>query len=360
MKFELIKQTGDARRGRIETAHGIIETPAFLPVATLGTVKALTPEQLEAAGTQGILANAYHLHLRPGEAIVEAAGGLHKFMRWERPILTDSGGFQVFSLATLVRIEEEGVRFRSHIDGSERFIGPREATQIQRILGADMVTCFDQCTSYPCSKEDAAAAVERTVSWARVCKEELRDSEQSMFGIVQGSVYPDLRAKCAGQLMELDFPGYALGGLSVGEPKEQTFEILERTCKYLPQDRPRYLMGVGTPQDIVKAVKLGVDMFDCVLPTRNARNASLFTREGQLKILHERFKNDFTPVDPGCRCYLCANFTRAYLRHLFVSKELLAYTLATIHNVAFYQDLMSALRVWIESGEENFEFPCVE
>jgi queuine tRNA-ribosyltransferase len=355
MKFNLINQTGKARRGRIETTHGIVETPAFFPVATLGTLKALTPEQLDMTGTQGILANAYHLHLRPGEEIVEKAGGLHEFMKWDKPILTDSGGFQVFSLATLVKVEEDGVRFRSHIDGSERFIGPKEATEIQRILGADMVTCFDQCTSYPCSKEDAATAVERTVRWAKVCKEEPGGSGQAMFGIVQGSIYEDLRAECAQQLVEMDFPGYAIGGLSVGEAKDETFAILEKTCEHLPREKPRYLMGVGTPQDIVEAVKLGVDMFDCVMPTRNARNASLFTRERQIKILQERFRKDFSPVDERCGCYLCSNFTRAYLRHLFVSKELLGYTLATIHNVTFYQDLTSKLRGWIESGEGDFK-----
>ncbi len=360
MDFEVRTPTDGARRGRITTAHGVVETPAFFPVATLGTVKALTAEQLDGTGTQGILANAYHLHLRPGEEVVEKAGGLHRFMRWGRPILTDSGGFQVFSLATLVKVEEDGVRFRSHIDGSERFVGGREATEIQRRLGADMVTCFDQCTSYPCSREDARTAVERTLRWARLCKEALGDSAQAMFGIVQGSVYPDLRVECAQRLVELDFPAYAIGGLSVGEPKEQTFEVLSRTCEHLPADRPRYLMGVGKPGDIVEAVKLGVDMFDCVLPTRNARNGSLFTREGQLRILQERFREDFGPVDQGCGCYLCANFSRAYLRHLFVSKELLGYTLATIHNVTFYQDLMAALREWAESGKGDFRFGCLE
>lgn len=357
MKFELTSRAGDARCGRIETAHGAIETPAFFPVATLGTVKALTPAQLEAAGTQAILTNAYHLHLRPGEAIVEAAGGLHRFMGWRRPILTDSGGFQVFSLATLVKVEDDGVRFRSHIDGSERFIGPKEATRIQQRLGADMLTCFDQCTPYPCSKDDAAAAVERTVRWARVCKDESGDPAHAMFGIVQGSTYPDLRARCTGALIEMDFAGYAIGGLSVGEPKEETFEIVKQTCAMLPREKPRYLMGVGMPRDIIAAVKSGVDMFDCVLPTRNGRNGSLFTREGQLRILHERYKEDFEPVDPGCGCYLCRNFSRAYLRHLFVSKELLACTLATLHNITFYQDLMAGLRAWISSGAQgDFEF----
>jgi queuine tRNA-ribosyltransferase len=281
-------------------------------------------------------------------------------MQWERPILTDSGGFQVFSLATLVKIEDKGVRFRSHIDGSERFIGPREATEIQRRLGADMVTCFDQCTSYPCSREEAADAVERTVRWAKVCRDEVDDQRQAMFGIVQGSTFADLRAECSERLVEMDFPGYAVGGLSVGEPADEKFETLEQTLQYLPAEKPRYLMGVGTPDDIVRAVKLGVDMFDCVMPTRNARNASLFTREGRLRILQERFKDDFGPVDPGCGCYLCANFSRAYLRHLFVAKELLAYTLATLHNVTFYQDLMRALRTWIARGNSSFSFGSLE
>ncbi len=371
MKFEVLNQSGNARDGRIVAAHGVIETPAFFPVATLATVKALTPEQLAATGTQAILANAYHLHLRPGESVVEDAGGLHEFMRWERPILTDSGGFQVFSLAAgdargqdkkgasgrLVRVEEDGVRFRSHIDGSERFIGPKEATEIQRRLGADMVTCFDQCTPYPCSKEEASRAVERTVRWAQVCKEHTGESPQALFAIVQGSVFSDLRCECAGQLVEMDFAGYAIGGLSVGEPKEEMLEALEQTCALLPQERPRYLMGVGAPQDIVEAVMRGVDMFDCVMPTRNARNALLFTRAGKLRILQERFKEDFGPVDPGCSCYLCSNFSRSYLRHLFASRELLAYTLATIHNVSFYQDLMAALRAWVRSGKDgNFGF----
>jgi queuine tRNA-ribosyltransferase len=360
MEFKLTGTAGAARRGRITTSHGVVETPAFMPVATLGTLKALTPGQLETTGAQGILANAYHLHLRPGEGIVEAAGGLHQFMKWDQPILTDSGGFQVFSLATLVKVEEDGVRFRSHIDGSERFIGPREATKIQRHLGADMVTCFDQCTSYPCSKEEAANAVERTVRWARVCRQEVNDEQQAMFGILQGSIYPNLRTECAEQLVEMDFPGYAVGGLSVGEPEDEKFETLEQTIGHLPSDRPRYLMGVGTPRDIAKAVALGVDMFDCVMPTRNARNASLFTREGQIRILHERFKEDFGPVDPECNCYLCANFSRAYLRHLFVSKELLAYTLATLHNVTYYQDLMRALRTWMENEEGSFSFGGAE
>jgi queuine tRNA-ribosyltransferase len=360
MKFECTGQAAGARRGTITTAHGVVETPAFMPVATLGTVKALAPQQLESTGTQGILANAYHLHLRPGEEIVEAAGGLHRFMQWEHPILTDSGGFQVFSLATLVKLEEEGVRFRSHIDGSECLIGPREAAGIQRRLGADMVTCFDQCTSYPCSREEAAEAVERTLRWARVCRGEVEDGRQAMFGIVQGSTYADLRAECCQRLVEMDFPGYAVGGLSVGEPDDMKFETLEQTLGHLPADRPRYLMGVGTPRDIVEAVRLGVDMFDCVMPTRNARNASLFTREGQLRILQERFKEDHGPVDPGCRCYLCANFSRAYLRHLFVSRELLAYTLATLHNVTYYQDLMRALRAWIDGGQGGFGFGGLE
>jgi len=281
-------------------------------------------------------------------------------MKWNGLILTDSGGFQVFSLATLVKVEEDGVRFRSHIDGSELFIGPREATRIQQRIGADMITCFDQCTSYPCSKEEAAEAVERTVRWAQACREENAAGKQAMFGIVQGSVYPDLRAECAQRLVELDFPGYAIGGLSVGEPKETTFEILEHTLGFLPEDKPRYLMGVGTPADILAAAAMGVDMFDCVMPTRNARNASLFTREGKMRILRERFKDDLSPVDENCSCYLCANFSRAYLRHLFVSKELLAYTLASIHNVTYYQDMMASIREAISTGAENFEFPGAE
>jgi queuine tRNA-ribosyltransferase len=360
MEFELTSRRDAARRGRLATVHGIVETPAFFPVATLGTVKALTPAQLEATGARGILANAYHLHLRPGENTVASAGGLNRFMGWNGPILTDSGGFQVFSLATLVKVEEEGVRFRSHIDGSERFIGPREATGIQRLLGADMVTCFDQCTPYPCSKDDTAVAVERTVRWAGICAGESAASQQAMFGIVQGSTYSDLRAECAARLVQMDFPGYAVGGLSVGEPKEETFGTLETTLAHLPADKPRYLMGVGTPADIMEAVKLGVDMFDCVMPTRNARNAHLFTRKGHLKILHERFREDLGPVDPGCGCYLCSNFSRAYLRHLFIAKELLAYTLATIHNVTYYQDLMSALREWISGGDGDFSFELRE
>jgi queuine tRNA-ribosyltransferase len=342
-----------ARLGRLELGHGALETPAFMAVGTRGAVKACTIDQVHATGTPIVLGNTYHLALRPGPEIVRAAGGLHKFTGWTRNMLTDSGGFQVFSLAELRKITEKGVEFRSHVDGSLLELSPERSIEVQNALGADIIMAFDECTPYPAPREDVAAGVARTTRWALRSKEaHRRREEQALFGIVQGGVFDDLREQSARELVALDFDGYAVGGLSVGEGPDRMAEVLEKTCPRLPEDRPRYLMGVGTPSDIFVSVARGIDMFDCVMPTRNARNAQVFTWSGrQLKLKNAKFREDFTPIDATCACFTCrSGFTRAYLRHLFTVDEITALTLATIHNLTFYQELMTRIRSALANG----------
>lgn len=355
MKFELLAAdpSSKARRGRLTTSHGEVETPVFMPVGTLGTVKSVSPDELESMGARIILGNTYHLYLRPGGERIARLGGLHRFMHWHRSILTDSGGFQVFSLAKISKIEEEGVSFQSHIDGSRHLIRPETAVEIQMQLGSDVAMCFDECNTYPVSHQYAADSMERTLRWAARCREAHTHPAQALFGIVQGSVYLDLRRRCLDGLVEMGFDGYAMGSLSVGESKEQMLEVLEAVTPFFPDSKPRYLMGVGTPEDLVEGVRLGVDMFDCVMPTRNARNGMLFTSLGSIQIKNSCYADDPLPVEPGCACYTCRRFSRAYLRHLFLSKELLAYRLNTLHNLHYYLDLMSQMREAVEKG--NFE-----
>jgi len=345
-KFELIKEcskTG-ARLGRVYTPHGSFETPVFMPVGTQATVKALTPRDLKEIGAQIILANTYHLYLRPGHELIKQAGGLHEFMNWDRPILTDSGGFQVFSLADLREITDEGVYFRSHLDGSKHFISPEKAIEIENALGADVIMAFDECVPYPCDYETAKAAVERTTRWAKRCKAAHQREDQALFGIIQGSVFKDLRMKSLEQLLELDFPGYGIGGLSVGEPKPLMYEILEQITPAMPKDKPRYLMGVGSPDCLIEGVIRGVDMFDCVLPTRTARTGLAMTSRGKVMLRNAPYQRDFGPLDPECDCYTCKNFSRAYLRHLVKAREILAAILITIHNVRFLIRFMEQIR----------------
>lgn len=339
-----------ARRGRLITPHGVVETPAFMPVGTQATVKGITPDQLVASGTSMVLANTYHLALRPGESVVAGMGGLHAFMGWDGPILTDSGGFQVFSLAARSKITEEGVAFRSHIDGRLLELSPERAVTIQEALGADVAMCLDHCPALPASKGAIAEAVGRTVRWAGRCKEAHARPDQALFGIVQGGSHADLREECAEALLALDFDGYAVGGVSVGESREQVREALAASTHLLPEDRPRYLMGVGRPQDILDAVATGIDLFDCVLPTRNGRNATCLTAQGQVKLRNAAHRLDPRPVEPGCRCYACRNFSRAYLRHLFLAKEMLGPILASLHNVAYLHRLTRQIREAITEG----------
>ena len=349
--FQIVKEDNQtkARAGIIQTLHGAVQTPVFIPVGTYATVKTCTPDELEALGAKIILGNAYHLYLRPGHNIVKKAGGLHKFMSWKHSILTDSGGFQVFSLGANREITEEGTIFKSEIDGSKHFFSPERSIEIQNAIGADIIMNFDECTPYPCDYEYAKNSMEMTTRWAKRCKS-VHKSKQLLFGIVQGSVYPDLRRKSVESLVEMNFDGYAVGGLSVGEDKEIMYSILGCTTPLLPKDKPHYLMGVGTPENIVESVSLGIDMFDCVLPTRNARNGSLFTSEGMIKIKNAQYKRDFTPLDAKCRCYTCTNFTRAYLRHLFMANEILGHRLHTLHNLHFYLSLMRGIRRSIFDG----------
>lgn len=347
IKFELIKEAKDskARLGKISTPHGEIETPIFMPVGTRATVKTMTPEEVRDLGAQVILSNTYHLYLKPGHELIEEAGGLHKFMNWDGPILTDSGGFQVFSLGDLRKIKEEGVEFRSHIDGSKHFIGPEKAMEIQNALGSDIMMCFDECTPYPSTYEYAKQSMERTSRWAKRCKEAHKNTDtQALFGIVQGGMYKDLRQKSIEDLVELDFPGYAIGGLSVGEPKEMMCELLDFTTPLLPKDKPRYNMGVGSPDYLFESVIRGIDMADCVLPTRIARNGTVMTNNGRLVIRNAKYKKDFTSLDPECDCYTCKNYSRAYIRHLFNVDEILGARLATIHNLYFLINLMEKIR----------------
>ncbi|HDM78545.1 MAG TPA: tRNA guanosine(34) transglycosylase Tgt [Deltaproteobacteria bacterium] len=349
-RIECRDRGSSARVGKLVTAHGEITTPAFMPVGTLGSVKSLTPEEVVELGGEIVLANAYHLYLRPGDELVKDFGGLHRFMNWSGPILTDSGGFQVMSLASKRKITEEGVLFQSHIDGSRHFFSPESTIKIQENIGADIIMCLDECTPYPATKEYVEESTWRTVRWARRCKESKTRDDQLLFGIVQGGVFVDLRKACAGALQEIDFPGYAVGSLSVGEPKEETFRVIAEIVPGLPEEKPRYLMGMGTPQDLVEAIAHGVDLFDCVLPTRNARNGMLYTSSGNIQIKNQRYTKDENPVDPGCSCYVCRNYTRAYLRHLYVNRELLSYRLNTMHNLYFYFSVIKKARAAIANG----------
>jgi len=339
-----------ARVGELNLAHGTVTTPVFMPIATQGTVKMMTCEDLEALGATIILANAYHLHLRPGEKLIEQLGGLHKFMGWQRPILTDSGGFQVLSLSTLREVNDEGVKFRSHHDGTERFLTPEDSIRIQEALGSDIAMCFDDVVPYPCPYERAKTAMERSLVWAERCKKVHRRDDQLLFAITHGSVYEDLRRESTLRLVEMDFPGYAIGGLSVGEPKETMFELVEISTELLPEDKPRYLMGVGTPEDIVRAVALGVDMFDCVLPTRLGRTGTAFTSVGKVNLRHAKYADDPSPLDPNCDCLTCRRYSRAYLRHLFKTGEATGPRLVTWHNLHFYLRLMERIREAIVNG----------
>jgi queuine tRNA-ribosyltransferase len=355
--FQLLETAAlGARRGVVRTDHGSFETPAFMPVGTQATVKTLTPADLRAAGAGIVLANTYHLHLRPGEGLIRDAGGIHRFMSWDGPVLTDSGGYQVFSLADLRRITAEGVSFRSHIDGSRRMLTPESVVDIQLDIGSDIMMVLDHCAEYPVDRETAADAVDRTTAWARRSVDErgpriARDGwERVLFGIVQGGVFRDLRERSAAELTALDFPGYAIGGLSVGEPTGELYELAGFTAALLPPQKPRYLMGVGFPWDIVEAVARGVDLFDCVMPTRNARNGTVFTSVGRLALKNAAFRDDLGPLDPGCDCETCRTFSRAYLRHLFMAGEMLGPRLATIHNIRFYLHLMEAIRQSINEG----------
>lgn len=339
-----------ARIGELNTPHGVVETPIFMPVGTQGTVKAMTPEEVWGIGGRLVLGNTYHLYLRPGHGLISEAGGLHSFMSWKGPILTDSGGFQVFSLGPLRKIEEEGVWFRSHIDGSEHYFTPEKAVEIQEALGSDIAMAFDECSPYPCTYDDALKAVNRTTRWAERCKKAKRRENQALFGIIQGGVFRELREKSAAELVNLDFPGYGIGGLSVGEPKDLMYETLENTVPFIPPDRPRYLMGVGSPDCLLEGVARGVDMFDCVLPTRIARNGTVFTHEGKLVVRNAEYARDFSPLDPDCDCYACRNYTRAYIRHLIKANEILGVRLTTIHNLYFILKLMHNIRVAILEG----------
>lgn len=338
----------DARRGEVATKHGLVQTPVFMPVGTQASVKAVTVENLVDIGAQIILGNTYHLFIRPGPALIERFGGLHGFMNWERPILTDSGGFQIFSLKELATITEEGATFRSHLDGSKKFLSPEDAVKVQESLGSDIMMCLDTCIPYPADRPQTVESTALTGRWARRCREAHRKKEQLLFGITQGGMYPELRKESAETLIEIGFDGYAIGGLSVGESKQQMHDMTEATVAHLPDEQPVYLMGVGTPEDLVEGVWRGVDMFDCVMPTRNARNGTLFTSSGKVVIKNARHREDQAPVDERCGCYTCRNYSRAYLRHLFVSREILAYHLNTIHNLYYYLNLMQEIREAIE------------
>ena len=347
LDFKLLSQSGSARAGVFETVHGTIETPVFMPVGTQATVKALSPEELTAAGAQIILGNTYHLYLRPGCEIIGRFDGLHRFMHWDRPILTDSGGFQVFSLAKLRKLTEEGYAFQSHLDGSRHLLTPEKSIDVQICLDSDIIMCLDQCLEHPATHEQAVAALELTTRWAQRCKffwQEQTDCQNSLFGIVQGGMFADLRTRSAEAIAAIGFPGYAIGGLSVGEPKALMMEMASHTLPLLPSDRPRYIMGVGTPEDLVELVEMGADMFDCVMPTRNARNGQLFTERGTINISNARFRDDDGSVDPSCSCYTCRHYSLAYLRHLYTAREILAHRLNTIHNVHYYLNLMRNMR----------------
>jgi queuine tRNA-ribosyltransferase len=357
MRFDVLKESGGARRGRMTFRRGVVDTPAFMPIGTYGTVKAMTPEELEGLGAQIILGNTFHLLLRPGIEVIRAHGGLHTFTHWQRPILTDSGGFQVFSLQGLRKVSEKGVEFRSPINGDLIELTPERSIEMQDALGADIVMVFDECTAYPADHGAARESMELSLRWAARSRAAFevakrgRDSDAALFGIVQGGVHHDLRRESLEGLQALDFPGYAVGGLAVGEPEEERLAVLDGLAPALPRERPRYLMGVGTPGDLVKAVARGMDMFDCVIPTRHARNGQLFTSEGALNIRNSRFHADTRPIDPRCGCYACRHYSRSYLRHLQQCNEILGARLATIHNLYFYLALMARMREAIEAGQ---------
>ena len=353
IRYELLRRDEHslARRGRLTTPHGVIETPVFMPVGTQATVKTMAPWELAEIGAGIILSNTYHLHLRPGEELVRKAGGLHGFMHWDGAVLTDSGGFQVFSLADLRKITDDGVTFRSHLDGSLHSFTPESVMEIENALGADIIMAFDECPPYPATREYVETSLRRTLDWAARCKAaHRRPDEQGLFGIVQGGEHIDLRKESAQRLVELDFPGYAIGGLSVGEPKPLMYEILGATTPWLPADKPRYLMGVGSPDDLFEGVERGVDMFDCVLPTRIARNGTVLTSEGKRVMKNARYGDDFLPLDPNCRCKVCQTFSRAYIRHLLKADEVLGIRLTTYHNVYFMLDLMKQIRQSLDDG----------
>lgn len=352
LTFELLAQDQNtrARRGRIVTPNGIIETPIFMPVGTHGALKAMTPNQVAETGAQIILANTYHLHLKPGEGLIEKAGGLHRFMHWSGPILTDSGGFQVFSLPKK-EITETGVFFTHELSGKRVFLGPREAVNIQNKLGADIIMAFDECIPYPATRDYTRKSIHKTLLWAEHCLNAHNNKHQALFGIVQGSVFKDLRRECAQSLATMNFPGYAIGGVSVGEGLELLKKVVDYTEPFLPADKPRYLMGVGLPEDVLESIERGMDMFDCVIPTRYARSATLFTKRGKIRLTNRRYRRDFFPVDPSCHCYCCANFTRAYLHHLFNANEVLSATLSAIHNVHFYLNMISLAQEAIEAND---------
>lgn len=350
MKFDLHKTDGQARRATLSFARGDIQTPIFMPVGTAATVKAVTPAELDEVGAQIVLGNTFHLMLRPGTDVIQAHGDLHDFMQWQKPILTDSGGFQVWSLAELRKISEEGVTFRSPVDGSKKFLGPEEAIDIQRKLGSDIVMIFDECTPYPATEAEARSSMELSLRWAERSKKEHGDSKSALFGIIQGGMYEHLRQESLKGLTDIGFDGYAIGGLSVGEPKEEMYQVLKDLAHTMPEDKPRYLMGVGTPENLVTAVHYGVDMFDCVLPTRNARNGWLYTSTGVVKIRNAKYEMDTRPIDEDCACSTCKQFSRSYIKHLLKTNEILGARLATVHNLHFFLDLMAQMRVAIEAG----------
>ena len=352
MKFEILTKDPRtrARRGRLHTSHGVVETPIFMPVGTQATVKSMTPDQLRDLNVEILLCNSYHLFLRPGHDTVARLGGLHRFMAWDRPILTDSGGYQVFSLSSLRKISDDGVKFQSHLDGSTHFLSPEIAIDVQLALGSDVMMILDDCLAYPASQFETEKSMNRSLVWADRCKNHFDavDSPNSLFGIVQGGIHHDLRKESAERLIAMNFPGYAIGGLAVGEPKPLMYEVIDQIEPHLPHEKPRYLMGVGTPADLVEAVALGVDMFDCVMPTRHARNGWLFTRDGHIVIKHAKYKDDGAPIDSNCGCVVCQRYSRAYLRHLFIANEILSSVLNTVHNLYFYLDMIRRIRQFIE------------
>ena len=357
MKFEITKKStkSKARVGKLYTPHGIVNTPAFMPIGTQGTVKAMTMRDINEIGAEILLSNTYHLYLRPGHELIREAGGLHKFMNWDKPILTDSGGFQVFSLSGMRKVREDGVEFTSHIDGSKHLLTPEKVLEIQTAFGSDIMMPLDECVAYPCEKEIAEKALMRTTKWAKQSKAltphpPLPEGEGALFGIVQGSTYKDLRKRSAEEIAAIGFPGYAIGGLSVGEPQEEMFEMLDIVTDVLPEDKPRHLMGVGFPSDIMGAIDLGADLFDCVIPTRLARHGTFLSYQGKTSIRLNKFEKDFTPIDPECDCYACKNFTRAYIRHLFWAREITAMHLLTVHNLRFYMRMMEKARNDIVAG----------
>jgi queuine tRNA-ribosyltransferase len=362
--FKLIQKSDNARLGVLKTPHGKIDTPFFMPIATAGAIKGLTTDEAKDLGAQILLSNTYHLHLRPGEDVIKKAGGLHKFMNWNGPILTDSGGYQVFSLSKIRKLKDDGVEFQSHLDGKKIFLTPEKAIEIQMKLGSDIMMVLDECPAADKDRKYVEKSLQLTTEWAERCQtffiKKRRDAPRrvsttptGLFGIVQGGMFPDLREQSAKELTSIGFDGYAIGGLSVGEPNKVMYEIIEKTVPHLPEDKPRYLMGVGTPEDILEAVERGIDMFDCVLPTRNARHGYLFTSKGIVRIRNEKYIKDFSPLDPNCDCYTCKNYTKAYLRHLFISNEILSLRLNTLHNVAFYLRLMRDIRGAIK--EDRFK-----